>query len=59
MAWLLVGLSVLGMFLAAVGLYAAVAYWSNRRAQEIGVRMALGAGRGGPSLRLVLTQGCG
>ena len=56
MAWLLVGLSVLGMFLAAVGLYATVAYLVNRRAQEIGVRMALGAGRG-DVLRLVLTQG--
>ena len=56
MAYLLVGLSILGMFLAAVGLYAAVAYLVNRRAHEIGVRMALGARRN-DILKLVLIQG--
>ncbi len=56
MALLLAGLSILGMCLAAVGLYAAVAYIVNRRVHEIGVRMALGARRT-DVLNLVLTQG--
>jgi putative ABC transport system permease protein len=53
---LLVGLSVLGMLLAAAGLYAAVAHLVIRRTHEIGVRVALGASRG-DVLRLVLIQG--
>jgi len=55
-AGLLASLSILGMFLAAVGLYAAVAYLVNRRTHELGIRMALGARRG-DVLRLVLAQG--
>jgi predicted permease len=55
-AELLGSLSILGMVLAAVGLYAAVAYLVNRRTHELGVRMALGARRG-DVLRLVLAQG--
>jgi putative ABC transport system permease protein len=55
-AMLLAGLSILGMLLAAVGLYAAVAYVVNRRTHELGIRMALGARRG-DVLRLVLTYG--
>jgi predicted permease len=55
---LLAGLSVLGIFLAAVGLYAVVAYLVNRRTHEIGIRMALGA-RQGEVLRMVLGRGIG
>jgi len=53
---LLAGLSVLGIFLAAVGLYGVVAYLVNRRSHEIGIRMALGA-RQGDVLRMVLGRG--
>jgi ABC-type antimicrobial peptide transport system permease subunit len=56
MASLLASLSILGMILAAVGLYAAVAYLVTRRTRELGIRMALGARRG-DVLRLVLVQG--
>jgi predicted permease len=49
-------LSLLGMFLASVGLYGVVAYLVNRRTHEIGIRLALGAGRK-EILNLVLRQG--
>jgi predicted permease len=49
-------LSLLGMFLASVGLYGVVAYLVNRRTHEIGIRLALGAGRK-EVLNLVLRQG--
>jgi putative ABC transport system permease protein len=57
MAAALVGsLSLLGMFLASVGLCGVVAYLVNRRTHEIGIRLALGAGRK-EILHLVWRQG--
>ena len=57
-----VGVGILAVFgllalvLASVGLYGLQAYSVNRRQREIGVRMAMGAGRS-DVLRLILRQG--
>ena len=50
---LVLGFAALGVVLGMVGVYGVVAYAAGRQRRDIGIRLALGAGRGNVSARFV------
>lgn len=55
-AQLVGGFAGLALLLASIGIYGLLAYMVGQRSREIGLRMALGAGRG-EILRMILLKG--
>jgi ABC-type antimicrobial peptide transport system permease subunit len=55
-AWLVGTFAGIAVLLAALGLMTTMGWWVRQRTRELGVRVALGASRGG-IVRLVGTQG--
>ena len=54
LAMLCAGFSTFALVLASLGIYGVISYSVNRRTQEIGIRMALGAQAGDMQARIVL-----